>query len=101
MLTKWISGLLLALLPASCSAGPSSFDKATTCDQLVDLAVEAIKDARDAAVNSSREDFNLLRGDAPAIVRTLDESRTATSTQFAELGCVSTEREADLGRCLS
>ena len=96
----WVSGLyaqdlgiwlLLTAFLSACSATPSSADEATTCGQLVDLAVETFTEARDAAADSTREDFELLTGDAPEILASLHDSQAAISARGTELGCVAAE----------
>lgn len=56
---------------AACTATVPA--EAGSCDDLVDIAVQAVKEARDDAINTTQEDFDILSPQASPILRELNE----------------------------
>ncbi len=88
------SCFLLAAALAACTSSPSSPEEATTCNDLVELAIAAVVDARDSAADVTMQEFQLLDEDAEAITSRLMENRDKLSNRSSQLGCDPTEWEA-------
>ncbi|MGD2102463.1 MAG: hypothetical protein PVG83_09535 [Acidimicrobiia bacterium] len=79
----------LAFLVAvsGCSEPSATAEEAVGCDELVDVAVQAVVDARDAAVGTAFETFDLLRDEARSILEDLVETHDAVELRARDLGC--------------
>ncbi len=91
----WIEVVTVVLvvgLLGACTSTASSPDDAATCEDLVDLAVTVVVDARDSAANLDPEDLQgNVTGNAEAIFLMMVESMGAISVRSSELGCDSDE----------
>lgn len=78
--------LLVAVVVAACSASAVPAE-AGSCGDLVDIAVRAVEQARDDAINTTQEDFDLLSSQASPILRELNETHDAVEQRSQTLGC--------------
>ena len=79
--------LAFLLTISGCSGSSANTEKADTCDALVDVAVEAVIEARDAAVGTTFETFDLLKDEAQQILIGLRETNDSVEARASELGC--------------
>ena len=86
------SGFAAALLAflltvTGCSGSSTRTEKTATCDELVDVAVQAVVDARDAAIGTTFQTFDLVKDEAKPILADLREANEAVEARASELGC--------------
>ena len=78
--------VVLMALVAGCSQATSAED-ADSCGELVDVAVQAVEEARDEAIGTTQEDFELLTPEASPILRALNDTLDAVEMRSDDLGC--------------